>query len=99
MAREAILNREIFFEARNGRFRKFDWNSVNTSLGGCWEPVQFNHANNSGEELDFDDCINRVDKISINKDFRNPYHRDPDSNQILTGGVVFLGRSLAFDDN
>lgn len=98
MAREAILMREVRFETRNGRFRFFDWNVVNTSNGGCWEPKYFG-GNNSGENVDFDDAINRIDKVSTGVDFRNPYYRDPDSNIPLTGGIVFLGRSFAFDNN
>jgi len=98
MAREAILMREVRIESRNGRFRFFDWNVINASIGGCWEPV-YTGGNNSGGTVDFDDAINRVDKIGTGVDFRNPYFRDPDSNMPLIGGIMFLGRSFAFDTN
>jgi len=98
MARAAILMREVRMEARNGRFRFFDWNIVNTSIGGCWEPVYIK-GNNSGGTVDFDDAINRIDKVGTGVDFRNPFHRDPKSNRALTGGIMFLGRSLAFNNN
>jgi len=98
MAREAVLNREIMIEARNGRFRFFDWNFVGTSVGGCWEPV-YKGLHSTGKEIDFDDAINRIDKVGTGIDFRDPYLRDPDSNQILIGGILLTGRSLAFDNN
>lgn len=98
MARAAILMREVRMEARNGRFRFFDWNIVNTSNGACWEPVYFG-GNTSGEAISFDDAINRIDKVGTGIDFRNPYHRDSDSNIALIGGAVILGRSFAFDNN
>ena len=97
MARTGVLNREVLIEARNGRFRFFDWNLVNTSNGGCWEPRDFGF-NNEGKEVDFDDAIRRIDKVSTGVDFRDPYHRDG-SGTALVGGILSTGRKFTFDTN
>lgn len=99
MAREAILNRTVRMESRNGRVRPFDWNSVNTSVGACWEPVSMKRAGDGFDEVDQDDCINRVDRVEFDVDGRDPYYRDPESNMPLIGGVTnSLGFSRGFKD-
>ena len=96
--RAPILNRTIRYEARNGRFRRGDFNLVNTSLGGMWEP-RYLEGNGAGEATDLDDHINRVDKIEFDWDRRNPFHRDEKSGAPLIGGYVLLGQAQTFQDD
>ncbi len=97
MAREAILHRTLRLEERNGRFRMFDWNLVNTSNGGCWEPRNFQESAMDGTPFYPDDCINRIDRVSIDIDWRDPYHSE--GGQRLMGGHVVLGVERSFSDD
>jgi len=101
MAREAILYRTKFVEHRKNRWRFSDWNIVNTSIGACWEPVSFSGTDGAGvSSMGLDDCINRVDELSTDFDWRDPHYRD-EYGEILIGGNLSLGRDHNFleDDN
>lgn len=96
MARGPILYREKQVENRNGRYRDSDWNIVNTELGAMWEPV-YKGANESGQEVDPDDCINRIDHVNYGFDRRDPFYRDS-SGMALIGGHLSFGTQHAFRD-
>jgi len=88
-----ILNRTMRIENRKGRYRFGDWNIVNTSQGGCWEPRNFSVgkqdisiAADAALDVDPDDQINKVDMITFDWDRRDPFFRDPMSNRPLMGG-------------
>lgn len=99
MAREAVLHRTVRMEVTAGRVRPFDWNTVNTSVGACWEPRSSLRIGDGFDEVDQDDCINRVDKIEFDADGRDPYYRDPKSNTPLIGGIAgSLGFKRSFSD-
>jgi len=99
MAREAVLHRTVRMESRKGRVRPFDWNSVNTSIGGGWEPRVLSINADGFNEVDQDDCINRVDRIEFDADNRDPYHRDSYHNTPLIGGISgSLGYKRSFSD-
>lgn len=97
MARQGVFHRTIRFENRNGRFRRFDWNTVATHAGAGWEPVRHDMGSRLAD-CESDGPINRVDKIEFDADFRDPFYRDPVTNQPLIGGFVNLGREFVFDE-
>lgn len=104
MSREAILNRRLMAEERKNRIRFSDWNRVNTAIGGGWEPRPFAFFNpidsfSQGAAVDLDDCINRIDGIDWDFDWRDPYHRDAQTNLPLIGGPLMLGRLFSFSDD
>ena len=102
-AREGILNRRMIVEMRKGRIRLGDWNRVNTTAGFGMEPRCPQFLNpfsfDQGAAVDLDDCINRIDGIDWDWDWRDPFYRCPLSNMALIGGYVNLGRHMTFSDD
>jgi len=89
-------------EHRKNRFRFSDWNIVTTGVGACWEPscLQLQGLGRGGFPSSTpDDDINRVDKIDLDWDWRNPYLRDVASNTPLIGGFCILGRDVGYVDS
>ena len=89
-----ILNREIRFEYVHGKYRRFPWNVVNTSLGGCWEPVNIKNYE-PGVTMDVNAEGDQINKVSFDGDFKNPYFRD--GGVAIMGGYTFLGLGRAPD--
>ena len=95
--RNAILHRTISFENKKGRFRRTDWNLVNTPAGGGHEPVYLDDLvfEAPPAAIDLDDDINRVDKIRMDGDGRVLAHSD-DHMGLIGGFSKSLGRSTAY---
>ena len=105
MARRPITNRIVRFCSRKGRVRRFDWNQVNTTLGMMWEPRNITDgivtAFDGGDwfaATDPDDNLIRVDRIEFDVDTNDPYFRDPQSNERLMGGDLFMGIAKTYSD-
>jgi len=99
-----ILNRTVRMEERNNRYRSFDWNVVNTIVGGCWEPRNFPVSSRDISEaadtvlaLDPDDMINKIDMVTFDVDRRDPFFRDPFTNMALMGGSLRYWIAHTFD--
>jgi hypothetical protein len=110
-ARQSILYREIFFVEDGGSVRRLDWNMVNTSIGGAWEPRQFAEYFNIADTatgfpaIDIEDEMLRVDKLTILNGnskigFDFPYWTDQEeaSDRILHGGHLVPGRDISKND-
>ena len=99
-----ILNRTVRMEERENRYRAFDWNIANTSIGACWEPRNFpvsrsdvSEAADTVLDVNPDDMINKVDMITFDADRRDPFSRDPFSNMVLIGGALRYWIAHTFD--
>lgn len=103
MARTVILNRTMRVINRKNRIRFTDWNLVNTSMGGAWEPRNLSPllfgSESKCESIDPDDMFQRIDSIEYDADGRDPFHRDPDSNMALIGGKLMLGVAETYSDD
>lgn len=100
--RDAVLDRRLMVEMRNGRIRMSDWCRVNTPVGAGWEPYcpDFIHMFQATQaSIDLDDSSNRIDGLDFDFDWRDPYHRDALSGDPLIGGPLMLGRKFSFSDD
>lgn len=93
-----VLSRVARFEKKRGRFRRFDWNLVNTSQGSGWEPVPVRsyEANLASHRTDV--VENEITEVSFDADFSFPYHKDPTHGNLLIGGFCVLDRNQSYPD-
>ena len=99
--RRAILYREARFEKKNGRIRRGDWNLVNTTEGAGWEPVYMESRilDSFPAVVDLDDDINRIDRIVLDWDARDPTKRDSGGFELIGGQSLSTGWLLSFTDD
>jgi len=94
-ARQPITYREIYYEQTSGGIRRFDWNAVNSPLGGGFEPRSFADFFPLGDggaipACDVQDTMIRIDKIQflngeVGPSSSDPFWRDKDGT-LLHGG-------------
>lgn len=97
-----ILSREIRFEKKGGKYRRFDWNRVNTALGPGWEPVSMDRFN-ANTTPDPNVSGESIDSVAFDADFKFPYETDVGADGVkkllLVGGYCQLNRVRHYENN
>ena len=84
------VHRTIFFDGRGKRNRRSHFNLCNVSnIGACIEPVPLGNYNWQ------EDMMNKVDRISFDFDFRQPFWMD--EGIIVGGGFCFVEQTLNYN--